>query len=135
MAPRTCMLGPRPCRLFLMVILVLTPLTQSFWFAQAWHVIDAVAWLGLRMLLHGLWIVAALVVLAAVLDMLQGRLLPRLACGPWGLGAAPLLVVCFVFQFLGGDGGGESGVVLAAGDGSPATGAVGAWRAGASHYL
>jgi hypothetical protein len=57
-----------------MVILALTPLTQSFWFAQAWHVIDAVAWPGPRALLQGLWMVAALVVLAAALDMLRVRI-------------------------------------------------------------
>ena len=67
------MRGPRPFRLFLMGILALTPLTQSFWFAQAWHAIDAVAWRWPRALLQGLWIVAALVVLAAVLDMLWGH--------------------------------------------------------------
>src|SRR4030095_7986802 len=100
MAPRTCMLGPRPCRLFLMVILVLTPLTQSFWFAQAWHVIDAVAWPGLRMLLHGLWIVAALVVLAAVLDMLQVRILPPWGCGPWGRALVRLWLIASCVSFL-----------------------------------
>ena len=94
------MRGPRPFRLFLMVILVLTPLTQSFWFAQAWHVIDAVAWPGLRMLLHGLWIVAALVVLAAVLDMLQVRILPRWACGPWGRALVRLWLIASCVSFL-----------------------------------
>ena len=94
------MRGPRPFRLFLMVILVLTPLTQSFWFAQAWHVIDAVAWPGLRMLLHGLWIVAALVVLAAVLDMLQVRILSRWACGPWGRALVRLWLIASCFSFL-----------------------------------
>ena len=62
------MRGPRPFRLFLIVILALTPLVQSFWFGRAWRVIDAVAWPGPRTLLQGLWIVAALVVLAAALD-------------------------------------------------------------------
>ena len=47
-------------------------------------VIDAVAWPGPRTLLQGLWIVAALVVLAAALDMLRVRGLPRRAFGPWG---------------------------------------------------
>ena len=94
------MRGPRPFRLFLMVILVLTPLTQSFWFAQAWHVIDAVAWPGLRMLLQGLWIVAALVVLAAVLDMLQVRILPRWACGPWGRALVRLWLIASCVSFL-----------------------------------
>jgi hypothetical protein len=59
------MRGPRPFCLFLIVILALTPLVQSFWFGRAWRVIDAVAWPGPRTLLQGLWIVAALVVLAA----------------------------------------------------------------------
>jgi len=78
------MRGPRPFRLFLIVILALTPLVQSFWFGQAWRVIDAVAWPGPRTLLQGLWIVAALVVLAAALDMLRVRVLPRRAFEPWG---------------------------------------------------
>src|SRR5215467_9728766 len=94
------MRGPRPFRLFLMVILVLTPLAQSFWFTQAWHVIDAVAWPGPRALLHGLWIVAALVVLAAVLDMLRVRLLPRRAFGPWGRAVVRLWLIASCFSFL-----------------------------------
>src|SRR4030095_8574285 len=74
------MRGPRPFRLFLIVILALTPLVQSFWFGRAWRVIDAVAWPGPRTLLQGLWIVAA------ALDMLRVRVLPRRAFGmtPWG---------------------------------------------------
>src|SRR5262249_33651782 len=56
----------------------------SFWFGRVWRVIDAVAWPGPRTLLQGLWIVAALVVLAAALDMLRVRVLPRRAFGPWG---------------------------------------------------
>jgi uncharacterized protein len=87
------MRGPRPFRLFLLVILALTPLTQSCWFAQAWHAIDAVAWRGPRALLQGLWTVAALVVLAAVLDLLRGRVLPRQAFGPWGRAIARLWLI------------------------------------------
>ena len=94
------MRGPRPFRLFLMVILALTPLAQSFWFAQAWHVIDAVAWPGLRALLQGLWIVAALVVLAAVLDLLRVRVLPRRGIGPWGRAVARLWLIASCFSFL-----------------------------------
>ena len=77
------MRGPRPLRLFLMGILALTPVAQTFWFAQAWHVIDAVAWPGLRALVQGLWIAAAVVVLAAVLDLLRVRALPPQVWGPW----------------------------------------------------
>ena len=44
--------------------------------------IDAVAWPGPRALLQGLLVVAALVVLAAALDMLRVRVLPRRAFGP-----------------------------------------------------
>jgi hypothetical protein len=94
------MRGPRPFRLFLMVILALTPLTQSFWFAQAWHVIDAVAWPGPRALLQGLWMVAALVVLAAALDMLRVRILPRRAVGPWGRAVVRLWLIASCFSFL-----------------------------------
>ena len=36
------MRGPRPFRLFLLVILALTPWAQSFWFLQAWRVIATV---------------------------------------------------------------------------------------------
>jgi uncharacterized protein len=94
------MRGPRPFRLFLMVILALTPLTQSFWFAQAWHVIDAVAWPGPRALLQGLWMVAALVVLAAALDMLRVRILPRRAVGPWGRAVVRLWLIASCCSFL-----------------------------------
>jgi predicted MPP superfamily phosphohydrolase len=94
------MRGPRPFRLFLLVILTLTPLTQSFWFAQAWHAIDAVAWRGPRALLQGLWIVAALVVLAAALDMLWGRILPRQAFGPWGRAIARLWLIASCCSFV-----------------------------------
>jgi hypothetical protein len=62
------MRGPRPLRIFLMVILALTPLAQSFWLLRAWRVIDTVAWPGPRYLLQSLWSVAALTLssLAAV---------------------------------------------------------------------
>jgi predicted MPP superfamily phosphohydrolase len=91
---------PRPFRLFLMVILALTPLTQSFWFARAWQVIDAVAWPGPRALLRGLWIVAALVVLAAALDMLRVRVIPRRAFGPWGRAITRLWLIASCFSFV-----------------------------------
>ena len=94
------MRGPRPFRLFLMVILALTPLAQSFWFVQAWHVIDAVAWPGPRALLQGLWIVAALVVLAAALDLLRVRILPRRVFGPWGRAVARLWLIASCLSFL-----------------------------------
>jgi hypothetical protein len=73
-------------------------LVQSFWFGRAWRVIDAVAWPGPRTLLQGLWIVAALVVLAVVLDMLRVRVLPA---GVRAVGASggPTLVDCVVSQF------------------------------------
>src|SRR5919202_325497 len=96
----SCMRGPRPFRIFLMVILALTPLTQFFWFARAWHVIDAVARPGPRALLQGLWIMAALVVLAAALDMLQVRAMPRRAFGPWGRAVARLWLIASCFSFL-----------------------------------
>jgi hypothetical protein len=94
------MRGPRPFRLFLLVILALTPLTQSFWFAWAWQVIDAVPWSGPRALLQGLWLVAALVVLAAALDMLRVRIIPRRAFGPWGRAVARLWLIASCFSFL-----------------------------------
>jgi len=94
------MRGPRPFRLFLMLILALTPLAQSFWFVQAWQVIDAMAWPGLRALLQGLWIVAALVVLATALDMLRVRILPRRAFGPWGRAIARLWLIASCLSFL-----------------------------------
>ena len=94
------MRGPRPFRLFLMLILALTPLAQSFWFVQAWHVIDTMAWPGLRALLQGLWIVAALVVLATALDMLRVRILPRRAFGPWGRAIARLWLIASCLSFL-----------------------------------
>src|SRR5262249_12731271 len=100
MLRRSGMRGPRPFRLFLMVILALTPLVQSFWFARAWQVIDAVAWPGPRALLQGFWIVAALVVLAAALDMLRVRVIPRRAFGPWGRAIARLWLITSCFSFV-----------------------------------
>jgi uncharacterized protein len=94
------MRGPRPFRIFLMVILALTPLAQPFWFLQAWHMIDAVTWSVLRALLRGLWIVAALVVLAAALDMLRVRVLPRWAFGPWERAVARLWLIASCLGFL-----------------------------------
>ena len=94
------MRGPRPFRLFLMVILVLTPLAQSFWFVQAWQVINAVTWPGPRALLQGLVVVAALVVLAVALDLLRVRVLPRRAFGPWGRAIVRLWLIASCFSFL-----------------------------------
>jgi predicted MPP superfamily phosphohydrolase len=75
-----------------MVILALTPLAQAFWCAWAWRVIGAVAWPAPRYLLHGLWAVAGLGVLAAGLDLLGVRVLPRRALSPWGPAMAALPV-------------------------------------------
>ncbi len=94
------MRGPRPFRIFLMLILALTPMAQSFWFLRAWRVIDAVAWPGPRALLQGLWIVAALVVLAAALDMLGVRVIPSRALGPWGRAVARLWLIASCLGFL-----------------------------------
>ena len=94
------MRGPRPFRLFLMVILALTPLVQSFWFVQAWHVINAVAWPGPRALLQGLLVMAALVVLAVALDLLRVRVLPRRAFGPWGRAIVRLWLIASCLSFL-----------------------------------
>jgi hypothetical protein len=83
-----------------MIILVLTPLAQSFWFGQAWRVIDAVAWPGPRALLQGLWVVAVLVVLTAALDLLRVRLLPCWAFGPWGRAVVRLWLMASCLSFL-----------------------------------
>jgi uncharacterized protein len=96
------MRGPRPFRIFLMIILALTPVAQSCWFLRAWRVIDAVAWPGLRTLLQGLWIVAVLVVLAAALDLLGVRVLPRWALGPWGRAVARLWLIASCIGWLAG---------------------------------
>src|SRR5438128_1748173 len=96
----SCMRGPRPFRIFLMVILALTPLAQAFWFVRAWRVIDAVPWPGPRAVLQGLWIVAALVVVAAALDLLLGQLLLRRMFGPWGRAVARLWLIASCLGFL-----------------------------------
>jgi len=83
-----------------MVILALTPLAQDFWFVRAWRVIDAVAWPAPRAVLQGLWVAAALVVLAAALDMLRVRVLPRRAFGPWGWAVARLWLIASCLGFL-----------------------------------
>jgi uncharacterized protein len=94
------MRGPRPFRIFLMVILALTPVAQSFWFVQAWRAIDAVPWLGPRYLLRSLWVAAALVVLAAALDLLAGQVIPRRALGPWGRAVVRLWVIASCLGYL-----------------------------------
>jgi predicted MPP superfamily phosphohydrolase len=94
------MRGPRPFRIFLMVILALTPLAQAFWFVWAWRLIGAVGWPAPRYLLHGLWSMAALVVLAAGLDLLGVRVLPRRAQRPWGRAVARIWLIASCIGFL-----------------------------------
>jgi hypothetical protein len=91
---------PRPFRIFLTGILALTPLAQACWFAWARRVIGAVAWPGPPYLLHGLWGVAALVVLAAGLDLLGVRAVPRLAQRPWGRAGARIWLIASCIGFL-----------------------------------
>lgn len=76
-----------------MIILVLTPLAQVFWFGQAWHVIDAVAWSEPRYLLQALWMAAGLLVLATVVDLLVGPVIPRRGLGPWTLAVSRLWLI------------------------------------------
>src|SRR5262249_44806296 len=96
----SCMRGPRPFRIFLMAILALTPLAQSFWFLQAWRVIDAVPWPIPRSLWRGLGGAAGLMVLAAALALVLGQLLLRRVCGPWGRAIARLWLIASCFGFL-----------------------------------
>jgi predicted MPP superfamily phosphohydrolase len=51
-------------------------------------------------LLQGLWGVAVLVVLAVALDMLQVRIIPRRAFGPWGRAIARLWLITSCFSFV-----------------------------------
>src|SRR5262244_1648677 len=95
-----CMRGPKPLRIFLMGILALTPLTQSFWFLQAWRLIDAIPGPVLRTLLQGLWGAAALLVLAAALDLVLGQVLLRQVFGPWGRAIARLWLIASCCGFL-----------------------------------
>jgi hypothetical protein len=83
-----------------MVILALTPLTQAFWFSQAWRVINTVTWLVPRSLLQGLWVAAVMVVLAAALDLLLGQLILRQVFGPWGRAIARLWLITSCLAFL-----------------------------------
>ena len=87
------MRGPRPLRIFLMVILVLTPLAQYFWLARAWRLIDAMVWPGLRYLGQSLWLAAVLVVLTAVLDLMVGHRFLRRDLWPWGRAGARLWLI------------------------------------------
>jgi predicted MPP superfamily phosphohydrolase len=83
-----------------MVILALTPLAQAFWFVWAWRAIGAVAWPVPRVLLQGLWGVAVLVVLAAGLDLLGVRVIPRQAARPWGRAVARIWLIASCIGFL-----------------------------------
>jgi predicted MPP superfamily phosphohydrolase len=62
--------------------------------------IDAIAWPWPRYLLQGLWIAAVLVVLAAVLDLLVGHVLPRRVLGPWGRALPRLWVIASCIGYL-----------------------------------
>jgi hypothetical protein len=84
-----------------MIILARTPVAQAFWFVQAWRVLDAVAWPGLRSVLQGLWVAAALVVLAAGLDLLGVRVIPCQALRPWGRTVARLWLIVSCIGVLG----------------------------------
>jgi hypothetical protein len=94
------MRGPRPFRIFLMGILALTPVAQAFWFAWAWRLIGAVAWPGPRSLLQGVWVVAVLVVLAAGLELLGVRVIPRQAARPWARAVARIWLIASCLGFL-----------------------------------
>jgi predicted MPP superfamily phosphohydrolase len=94
------MRGPRPCRIFLIVIQALTPQAQAFWFAWAWPLIGAVTWPGPRYVLQGLWVVAVLVAVAAGLDLLGVRVVPRQALRPWGRAVARLWLIAACIGFL-----------------------------------
>jgi uncharacterized protein len=94
------MRGPRPFRMFLMVILALTPLAQYCWFVRAWRLLDAMAWPGLRYLGQSLWMAAALVVVAAVLDLMLGHKLPRRDLWPWGRAVGRLWLIASCIGYL-----------------------------------
>jgi predicted MPP superfamily phosphohydrolase len=83
-----------------MVILVLTPLAQSYWFGQAWHVIDALAWPLPRYLLQSLWLAAVLVVLATVLDLMMGPVIPHRGLVPWGRAVCRLWLIASCLSYL-----------------------------------
>src|SRR5919202_3374364 len=101
--PRSaCMRGPRPFRIFLMVILALTPLAQAFWFVWAWRLIGAVPWPGLRYFLQALWGVAALVVLAAGIELLVRPVILSRMLGPWRRAVARLWLIAACIGFLAG---------------------------------
>ena len=92
------MRGPRPFRMFLLVILALTPLAQYFWFSRAWYLIEAVAWPEPRYLLQSLWMA---VVLAAVLDLLVGSVLPGRDLWPWGRALSRLWLIASCVGYVG----------------------------------
>jgi hypothetical protein len=94
------MRGPRPFRIFLMGILALTPLAQAFWFIWAWRALGAVAWPGPRVLLQGSGVTAVRVVLAAGLDLLGVRVIPRHAQRPWGRAVARIWLIASCIGFL-----------------------------------
>jgi uncharacterized protein len=94
------MRGPRPFRIFLVVILALTPLAQRFWFVRTWRVIDAMAWPGTRYLLRSVWMAAVLIVLAVVLDLMGAPVIPRRGIGPWGRAVSRLWLIASCVGYL-----------------------------------
>jgi predicted MPP superfamily phosphohydrolase len=94
------MRGPKPFRIFLLVILALTPFAQAFWFGRAWQVIAAVPWAGPRSLLQALWMAAGLLVLATLIDALAGPLIPRRGLGAWGLAVSRLWLIASCLSYV-----------------------------------
>jgi predicted MPP superfamily phosphohydrolase len=86
--------------MFLIVVLALMSLAQRFWFVRAWRAIDAIAWPRPRYLLRSLWTVAALVVLAAVLDPMVGPVMPRRGLGHWGVAVSRLWLIASCVGYL-----------------------------------
>jgi uncharacterized protein len=64
------------------------------------RLIGAVTWPGPRSLLQGVWVVAVLVVLAAGLDLLGVRVIPRQAARPWARAVARIWLIASCLGFL-----------------------------------
>ncbi len=83
----------------LLSFLVLLVLAQRFWFLGAWQWIGAIHRPALRNLLRIAWFAALLLFVAAFLDPIFGRFLPRAGGGKWIIAGARIWLIASLFAF------------------------------------
>ena len=85
---------------FLIALLSVIYIVQRFWFLRTWRLVGAVNEPGWRYLLKGLLVAAAVTVLAAILDPILGRFIPRYGLGNWVVAASRVWLVASFLGYL-----------------------------------